>query len=148
MSSFYCETFQLRLQLQISRRYELESDSEEKRFRVFVVDLDKAKKYPLNYVCMLPLRIESRNGGGSNFVKIFGDRSLALAKQLLSDALKEESDSDYKREFECRLNMLEPKAPSFVACASCGKLFQAEQRKRFKQKFCQDCMGKKFAARR
>jgi hypothetical protein len=48
----------LRFKLCISRREDVADSSGGKRFRFAVVDLDRAKDYPLNFVCMLPLREE------------------------------------------------------------------------------------------
>ena len=36
-----------------------EDYSAARRFRFAAVDLDKGKNYPLNFVCMLPMRIDA-----------------------------------------------------------------------------------------
>ena len=138
----------MRFRLHVSRLDDARDYSGGKRFRLAVVDLDRTKDYPLNFVCMLPLRIGSDGKEPNVFTRVFGDKSLEVAKKLLVDALEAEDDSDVKAEIEMRLKLLEPKPVCEKACVSCGKLFQAEPRKGFKQKFCPECFKKKFAGRK
>ena len=124
-----------------------DSSSVSKRFRFAVVDLDKAKGYPLNFVCMLPTKISTDGKSQSACVQVFGDKSAEQAKALLTGALETEGDFEVKAEIERRLKLLEPKPISQVKCSFCGKLFQPRPVKRFKQKFCQECVKKKFGSR-
>ena len=121
--------------------------SEGRRFRFAVVDLDRAKDYPVNFVCMLPLRVESNGEAHNIFMRVFGDESLKVARRLLADALRREDDSAVRGEIERRLKLLEPKSAVEVVCVSCGKRFQKKPGKWFKQRFCQECLRKKFAGR-
>jgi hypothetical protein len=68
-----------------------------------VVDMDKADRYPRNYVVMLPRNIFDTN---SPFSEAFGERRRTIAKQLLFDALKETRDSLVKAEIERRLKQI------------------------------------------
>lgn len=138
----------MRFRLHVSRHDDAGDYSGGKRFRFAVVDLDRAKDYPLNFVCMLPLRISSYGKEPNTFMRFFGNKSLEVAKKLLVDALEEEDDSDVKGEIERRLKLLEPKPVCEKVCVSCRKLFRAEPRKGFKQKFCPECLKKKFAGRK
>jgi hypothetical protein len=113
--------------------------------RFAVIDLEKSKKYPANYVCMLPQQPKANGKAHNVFSELFGDDSLELAKRLLTKALKAESDSEIKAEIKRRLKMLEPKPAIQVKCRVCGKLFEAERR-RFKQKVCQTCTQKKYVS--
>jgi len=79
---------------------------------------------------------------------VFGDKSLEVARKLLSEALEAEGDPNVKEELKRRLKLLEAKPSGDTACVSCGTLFQAEPRKGFKHKFCHACLEKKFAARK
>ena len=89
-------------------KYETAEDySVARRFRFAVVDLDQAKKYPMNFVCMLPMRIDADGKSQSVFLQIFGDKSVEQAKALLTGALETESDSEVKAEIERRLKLLE-----------------------------------------
>jgi hypothetical protein len=83
-----------------------------RRFRFAVVDLDKGKNYPLNFVCMLPTNITMNSKSQSVFIQIFGDKSLEQAKALLTGALETESDSEVKAEISRRLKLLESKPSS------------------------------------
>ena len=75
---------------------------------VVVVDLDKSKKYPLNFVCILPTTTISRGKHSNIFSKIFGTSSLDVARRLLHNALKREKDSEIKKELTKRLKALKP----------------------------------------
>jgi hypothetical protein len=137
----------LRFTLRISRCENGVDYSGGKRFRLAVVDLDRAKDYPLNFVCMLPLRIDPCKREVSAFVRFFGDKSLELAKELLVDALKAEDDSDVKVEIERRLKLLDPESACEKTCVSCGKIFQADPKKKSKQRFCEACLRRRFGDR-
>jgi hypothetical protein len=138
----------LRLRLRILKYDDAADYSGGRRFRFAVVDLDRAKDYPVNFVCMLPMQIGSYGKGSNIFTRVFGDKSLEVANKLLIGALKAEDDSDVKVEIERRLKLFKPKPFCEKVCVSCGKLFQAEPRKGFRQKFCPECFKKKFAGRK
>jgi hypothetical protein len=70
-----------------------------------VVDSDKSKKYPLNFICMFPLS-QGLCRGHSAFRKLFGEDSITLAKKLLSKALRNESDPEIKTEIKKRMKHL------------------------------------------
>jgi hypothetical protein len=137
----------MKLSLHIHSHDDLEDYSVGKRLRFAVVDLDKGKDYPLNFVCMLPLQPNSSGKGHSVFVGIFGDRSLKVARELLLEALESETDSEVKWEIERRLRLLGPKPINQIKCDACGQFFQAQPRKGFKRKFCPECLKKKFGNR-
>jgi len=115
-------------------------------FRFAVVNHDKAKTYPMNFVCILPMRVNSKVEKRTEFEKLFGNESLEEAKKLLTDALKSQDDKDLIREIERRLSLLEPKPLGEITCASCGKNFQAKK-KSFRKRYCEDCLEKKFGSR-
>ena len=73
---------------------------------VVVVDLDRSKDYPLNFVCILPQTIISLGKHSNLFSKIFGSTSLEVAKKLLQRALKREKDADIREELAKRLKLL------------------------------------------
>jgi len=137
----------MRVGLHLSRLDDAEDYSVGRRFRFAVVDLDKGKGYPLNFVCVLPMQLGPKGTGLSVFVKVFGDKSLEQARALLIGALETEDDSEVKAEITRRLKMFEPEPISQIKCSACGKLFQPRRVKRFKQKFCQECVKKKFDSR-
>ena len=111
-----------------------------------VVDLNKSKSYPSNFVCMLPLKMQK--GKIANvFGELFGDKSLDVAMGLLKDALKRENDFEVKAELERRLKLIDPKQVNLVKCSVCGKQFQLYRVKKFKQNFCPDCLNKRYRPR-
>ena len=81
---------------------------------VVVVDLDKSKKYPLNFVCLLPQTAKSLGKHSTIFSKIFGPSSVDVARRLLHNALKREKDSEIKKELTKRLNALKPTLTSSI----------------------------------
>ena len=132
--------------LLVVRNDDLKSYSAGRRFRFAIVNLDREGSYPSNFVCMLPIHIIP-GGKPSNFAQIFGDKSIEQAKALLIKAIKSEDDSDIKAEIARRLKMLEPKNPIQVKCTNCGKTFKSGWVRRFRGKFCPECMRKKYGNR-
>ena len=116
-------------------------------FSIAVVDLDRSRIYPQNFVCMLPMRLGTKGKGTSAFEKIFGDASLEQAKALLTGALKSEDDPVVRAEIERRLKLLAPPSVPLVKCSGCGKLFSSGYTRRFRRKFCPECMAKKYGSR-
>ena len=110
--------------------------------RFAVVDKNKTKPFPRNFVCMLPMRINQRARPSSTFVGFFGDRSVEVAKHLLHEALEAEQDSDVKTEIERRLDSLEP--PAKLKCRICGNPFEPRRAKRYKSLFCTDCLKRRY----
>ena len=96
---------------------------------------------------MLPTKIGADGKSQSVFLQVFGGKSVEQAKTLLTGALETEDDSDVKAEISRRLSLLEPKPISQIKCGACGKPFQPRRATRFKQKFCHECVKKKFGSR-
>ena len=137
----------MNLRLRVSKNDDARDYSQGRYIRFAVVDLDKSKNSPANYVCMLPLQPRANGKVHNVFSELFGDESLELAKRLLNKALKTETDPEIKIEIEKRLKLLEPKQPIQVKCRACGKLFEPERR-RFKQRICQECRQKRYAGQK
>jgi hypothetical protein len=74
--------------------------------QVVVIDLDRSKVYPLNFICILPQTIISLGKHSNLFGKIFGSSSLVVAKKLLQRALKREKDAEIRKELTKRLKIL------------------------------------------
>jgi hypothetical protein len=108
--------------------------------RFAVVDLNKSKSYPSNFVSMLPMRIDSDGKISSAFTKLFGNKSLKIARGLLTVSLKKEHDSEIKAEIERRLNLLEPNPFIHIKCRVCKKFFQTPKEKTRNQKICPECI--------
>ena len=122
-------------------------DSGTRLFSFAVVDLDKSKNYPQNFLCMLPMHIGTKAKTASIFQQLFGDKSIEQAKALLAGALESEDDSMVKAEIERRLKLLEPQSGLAVKCSVCGKIFNSGWTRKFRKKFCPECMAKKYGSR-
>jgi hypothetical protein len=72
-----------------------------------VVDLNKGEQYPQNFVCVFPKNLFRKNQRSnlkrSKFVKIFGERAHEVARKLLQEALKKETDREARRYIESSL---------------------------------------------
>jgi hypothetical protein len=137
----------MRLKLRISEYGSVADYLDKKHFRFAVIDLDKAKNYPVNFVCLLPMKIKPDGKDSSIFSRVFGKKSFKVAKSLLTKALEVEDNLDVKSEIKRRLKLLEPQHVFEKTCTSCGKVFKSEHRKGFRQKFCPKCLKKKFGGR-
>jgi hypothetical protein len=133
----------MNLRLHVSKNDDARDYSQGRHIRFAVIDLDKSQNYPANYVCMLPLQPRANGKAHNVFSGLFGNDSLRLAKQLLTKALKNESDLEIKAEIKKRLKLLEPKPTFQVRCRVCGNLFEV-RRRRFKQRICSECTRKKY----
>jgi len=76
------------------------------RIQLVVVDLDKSKRYPLNFVCILPQYLRLLEKRSSNFAKIFGGKSLPVAKNLLVEAKGREEDPDVQKVINKRMKAI------------------------------------------
>jgi len=81
----------------------------ERNVQLVVVDLDKNKRYPLNFVCILPRYLRLLEKRSSNFAKIFGEKSLCVAKNLLVEAKHVEEDPDIQKAISKRIRDIEHK---------------------------------------
>lgn len=79
------------------------------RVQLVVVDLDKSKRYPLNFVCVLPRYFRILEKRSSKFAKLFGDKSLCTARKLLVDASKHEEDPEIKTAIKKRIKDIDAK---------------------------------------
>jgi hypothetical protein len=77
--------------------------------QLVVVDLDKGKRYPLNFVCVLPRYLRLLEKRSSNFAKIFGERSIPTAKDLLVEAKDKEEDPDIQKVITRRIKDISAK---------------------------------------
>ena len=70
-----------------------------------------------------------------------------MAKKLLSDALKSEADEDVKAEIMWRMKLLDRESVEEKNCVGCGMVFQVGPKKKLRQRFCENCLRKKFGGR-
>ena len=88
------------------KRDELGHFDSRNRIYFVVVNLDKAKKYPANFVCVLPKLKKSTVKLKTEFFRVFGVDSLRLAKKLLTEAFVDEDDAEIRAEIQERLKFL------------------------------------------
>jgi hypothetical protein len=84
-------------------------DQQIERIQLVVVDLDKSKRYPLNFVCVLPRYFRILEKRSSKFAKLFGEKSLCMAKKLLVEAFRSEDDPEIKTVINKRLKDIDSK---------------------------------------
>lgn len=77
--------------------------------QLVVVDLDRSRRYPLNFVCILPRYLRLVEKRSSNFSKIFGEKSLRVAKNLLVEAKDVEEDQDTQKAIDKKIKAIEHK---------------------------------------
>jgi hypothetical protein len=135
----------LDIRLQVFEYYLDDGNYSKRRFRFAVLDFSRAKTYPQNFVCVLPAKL-GEGTADSAFVRVFKDKSMEQAKSLLKVAWEKEDDSEIKAEIERRLLLLEPKKVNKIKCSGCGKLFQPNRIRKFKNNYCEECMRKKFGS--
>jgi hypothetical protein len=92
----------------LSKKKEFNDYSHKAYIRFVVVDLDRSKEYPANFICLLPKNIKVNGKRTTKFESNFGDNSSELAKKLLKRALRAESDREVKTEIRKRLDLLNP----------------------------------------
>jgi hypothetical protein len=115
--------------------------------RFVVLDSNKSNSYPSNFVSKLPIRIDSNGKIPSAFTKFFGNKSLKIARGLLTASLERERDSEIKAEIERRLNLLEPNPVIHIKCRICKRFFKTPKGKARNQKICPECV-KRFDRRK
>jgi hypothetical protein len=94
----------LNLKLYAIKRGNQKQDSS---VQLVVIDLDKGKRYPLNFVCVLPRYLRLLEKRSSNFAKIFGERSRFTAKTLLVEAKHREEDPEIQKIILKRIKEIE-----------------------------------------
>ncbi len=132
----------MKLRLAVSKKPMNRASGFTEEFVFTVVDLDKAENYPLNFVCLLPKKLEKGGKPSSKFLNIFGKESSQIAIKLLSNALRKEKDVLVQNEIEKRLNTLQPQPTTKAKCVRCGCVFEPKKFGRFLQKVCQKCRNK------
>lgn len=104
--------------------------------------VDKSKRYPANFICLLPTKpVQTKSDCSFNgkFGNLFGEKSKDVALELLNTALKTEEEADIKEEIKKRLKLIEPKQVNLVICCRCKKPFQVQKKQRQKRFLCDEC---------
>jgi hypothetical protein len=115
-----------------------DKNSWSRRYRFAVIDPNKPKGYPANFVCILPKKIVDPGKAVSAFGKIFGDKSSEYAVELLREALAQTKDDKVRLELEKRIRILELEGPR-LKCRLCKKEFDEYSRIKRKRRLCKNC---------
>ena len=119
-------------------------DTTQKQHRFTVIDLERSRFYPQNFVCILPKNIQINNKPVNTFEKLFQNESKAVAIQLLKKALKSRPGSEIATSIRGRLKSLQPKSTIKTKCKNCGQLYEQKNRWHKKYPLCYECYQKKF----
>jgi hypothetical protein len=132
----------MKLELLVSKKWVKKASGEVEEPIFAVLDLDKAKTYPRNYVCLLPKIIDNTHKSTNKFLEIYGKESCQIAVELLTRALRSEADVIVRNEIEKRLKALQSKPNASATCVVCGCVFEPRKFGRFLQTTCQTCRNK------
>jgi hypothetical protein len=109
-----------------------------------VIDLDKSKQYPQNFVSVLPRHIKAIVKPANAFEGLFGNKSLEMANQLLEKSLQSRPDSETTQAIRERLKLLDPQLNNKTKCQNCGKSIKKNKQRFRPYKFCYICHSKGF----
>ena len=130
----------MKLQLLITEREIKHYNTKTKTKHLFaVVDLDKSKEYPQNFVSMLPKNIKATEEPGNIFEGLFGNESIKIAKRLLEKALKTRPNPKATLAIRERIKLLDPQLNSKINCQNCGTPINQSKHRFRPYKFCYDC---------
>ncbi len=80
--------------------------------QLVVVDLDRGQRYPINFVCVMPRYFRILEKRSSQFAKIFGEKSMRLARRLLIEAWHREEDPEIRTVINKRIKDIDIKEQS------------------------------------
>lgn len=133
----------LKVHVEVIPQMDTHKTREEKKhyFRLVfsIVDMDKAKDYPANYLCILPLNVSEK----CRFVELFG-KDVDLLLRLLNEALenREYSDKPYiVADINRRIQRLIPNV-RHSTCRQCGKDFEYKPFFNKRRFICDECKAK------
>ena len=109
-----------------------------------VIDLDKSKSYPQNFVCILPKTIQKNKKPANTFERLFQSESKKVATELLKKALRSRPDHKTAISIRERLKTLQPKSTNKIKCKKCGQSYKQKKRKNKKYQFCFVCYQKQL----
>ena len=135
----------MKLQLLITEKEIKHYNTETKTKYIFtVIDLDRSKQYPQNFVSLLPKNIKATAKPANIFEELFGNKSLEMAKYLLEEALKTRPNSKIKQAIRRRLELLVLKQKNKIKCQNCGNSIKQSRNRVKPYKFCYECYRKGY----
>ena len=140
---FVLEKNKMNLKLLITKKEIRHYNTKTKTKHLFaVIDLDKSKQYPQNFVSVLPKTIKAIVKPANAFEGIFGNKSLDIANQLLKKALRSRPDSETTQAIRERLELIDPILHNKTNCKNCGKSIKQPKKTYRPYKFCFECHSK------
>ena len=136
----------MNLQLLITKKETRYHNTVTKTKHLFaVIDLDKSRQYPQNFVSVLPKTIKAVVKPSNAFEGLFGNKSLEIAKQLLEKALARRPNSETTKAIRERLKLLHPQLSNKTRCQNCGKPVKQKKQIIRPYKFCYECHSKGYS---
>ena len=136
----------MNLQLHITKKEIVHYNTRTKTKHLFaVIDLDKSKEYPQNFVSVLPKNIQAIVNPSNISEELFGNQSVDTAKQLLEKALTTRPDTETTQAIRERLNVLDPKLTLKSKCLKCGEIFEQKKRGYKRYPLCYECYRKRYS---
>jgi hypothetical protein len=133
----------MKLHLLITEKEIKHYSTETKTKHIFaVVDLDKSKKYPQNFVSLLPKNIKAAAKPANVFEKLFGNESLKIAKHLLEKALRKRPNPKTAQAIRERLKLLDSTPNNKTKCPICGTPINQSKHRFRPYRFCYNCYKK------
>ena len=120
-------------------------DYTQKQHRFTVIDLDRSRFYPQNFVCILPKLIQTKNKPVNAFERLFQNENINTAIQLLEKSLKSRPDAEIAISIIERLKLLQPKSKLKAICKNCGHPSKQNKRGQKKYPLCYGCYQNRFA---
>ena len=130
----------MNLQLLITKKEYTHYNSRTRTKHLFaVIDLDESKQYPQNFVSVLPLHIRAIVKPSNVFERLFGNKSLEIANQLLNKALESRPDSETAKAIRDRIELLATQQNNTAQCQNCGNIIKQSKKRVRPYKFCYEC---------
>ena len=130
----------MNLQLLITKKQYTHYNSRTKTKHLFaVIDLDESKHYPQNFVSVLPLHISAKVKPSNVFERLFGNKSLEIANQLLHKALESRPDFETAQAIRERIELLATQQNNKAQCQNCGHTIKQSKKRVKPYKFCYEC---------
>ena len=130
----------MNLQLLISKREITHHSTVIKTKHLFaVIDLDKSKQYPQNFVSILPRSIKATVKPTNIFEELFGNESIETAKKLLEKALAKRPNIETTKAITDRLKLLNPQLRNKSKCQNCANPIKQKKQNFRPYKFCYEC---------
>ena len=133
----------MKLQLRITEKEIKHYNTKTKTKHLFaVIDLDKSKKYPQNFVSMLPKKVKATQKPANKFEGLFGNESIKIAERLLETALRTRPNPKTTLAIKERLKLLDPELNNKIKCQNCGTPINQYKHRYRPYKFCYNCCKK------